>query len=127
MKFKPKIWHLLAFFWFVLIVFRVGLLVDLIGLWAKYFLLFISDFNSAIQLLDFSLFDAILSIKLFLIIPIALFLFKKKYTWIKSPLNFSSLTLILLLLAFIFAPIITDENPEFQKDLKMTKLLSPLS
>jgi peptide/nickel transport system permease protein len=127
LKFKPKIWHLLAFFWFVIIVFRVGLLVDLIGLWAKYFLLFISDFNSAIQLLDFSLFDAILSIKLFLIIPIALFLFKKKYTWLKSPLNFSSLTLILLLLAFIFAPIITDENPEFQKDLKMTKLLSPLS
>jgi peptide/nickel transport system permease protein len=46
--------------------------------------------------------------------------------WV-TPLNFSSLTLILLLLAFIFAPIITDENPEFQKDLKMTKLLSPLS
>jgi peptide/nickel transport system permease protein len=31
------------------------------------------------------------------------------------------------MLAFIFAPIITDENPEFQKDLKMTKLLSPFS
>ena len=127
MKFKPKIWHLLAFFWFVIIVFRVGLLVDLMGLWAKYFLLFISDFNSAIQLLDFSLFDALLSIKLFLIIPIVLFLFRKKHTWLKSPLNFSSSTLILLLLAFIFAPIIADENPEFQKDLKMTKLLSPLS
>jgi len=79
------------------------------------------------QLLDFSLFDALLSIKLFLIIPIVLFLFRKRNIWLKSPLNFSSLTLILLLLAFIFAPIITDENPEFQKDLKMTKLLSPLS
>jgi peptide/nickel transport system permease protein len=97
------------------------------GLWTKYFLLFLSDFNSAIQLLDFSLFDALLSTKLFLIIPIVLFIFRKKYTWLKSPLNFSSLTLVLLLLAFIFAPIITDENPEFQKDLKMTKLKSPLS
>jgi peptide/nickel transport system permease protein len=110
----------------MIIIFRTELLIDLITLWAKYFLLFISDFNSAMQLLDFSLFDAILSVKLFIIIPIILFFFRKKNMWV-TPLNFSSLTLILLLLAFIFAPIITDENPEFQKDLKMTKLLSPLS
>jgi peptide/nickel transport system permease protein len=110
----------------MIIIFRTELLIDLITLWAKYFLLFISDFNSAMQLLDFSLFDAILSVKLFIIIPIILFFFRKKNMWL-APLNFSSLTLILLLLAFIFAPIITDENPEFQKDLKMTKLLSPLS
>ncbi len=127
MKFQPKIWHLLSFFWLIIIVFRFELLINLIALWAKYALLFISDFNSAMQLLDFSLFDAILSIKLFIIIPIILFLFRKNNLWLKASLNFSSLTLVLLLLAFIFAPIITDENPEFQKDLKMTKLLSPLS
>ena len=127
MKFKPKIWHLLAFFWFTVIIFRVELLIDLTTLWAKYFLLFISDFNSAMQLLDFSLFDAILSANLFIIIPIILYLFRKKNLWLKAQLNFSSLTLVLLLLSFIFAPIITDENSEFQKDLKMTKLLSPLS
>ena len=127
MKLKPPIWYLLIFFWFIVIIFRVELLIDLTTLWAKYFLLFISDFNSAMQLLDFSLFDAILSIKLFIIIPIILFLFRKKNLWLKAPLNFSSLTLALLLLSFIFAPIITDKNPEFQKDLKMTKLLSPLS
>jgi len=127
LKFKPQIWYLLTFFWFIVIIFRVELLIDLATLWAKYFLLFISNFNSAMQLLDFSLFDAILSIKLFIIIPIILFLFRKKNLWLKAPLNFSSLTLVLLLLSFIFAPIITDKNPEFQKDLKMTKLLSPLS
>lgn len=127
MKFKPKIWHLLSFFWFIIIFFRAELLIDLTTIWAKYFLLFISDFNSAMQLLDFSLFDALLSIKLFIIIPIIFFLYRKKIIWLKAALNFSALTLVLLLLAFIFAPIITDENPEFQKDLKMTKLLSPLS
>jgi len=127
LKFKPKIWHLLAFFWFVIIVIRLELIIDLITLWTKYFLLVISDFKIAMQLLDFRLFDALLSIKLFIIIPIVLFIFRKKNKWIKAPINFSSLTLILLLLAFILAPIITDENPEFQKDLKMTKLLSPLS
>jgi len=127
LKFKPQIWHLLLFFWITIIIIRVELLIDLVVLWAKYFLLFISDFNIAMQLLDFNLIDSILSIKLFIIIPIILFLFRKKSLWLKAPLNFSSLTLVMLLLAFIFAPIITDENPEFQKDLKMTKLLTPLS
>src|SRR5210317_854489 len=110
-----------------MIGFHIGLLIDLINLWVKYFLLLINDFNSAIQLLDFRLVDALLSIKLFTIIPIILFLLRKRNIWLKAQLNFSSLTLVLLLLAFIFAPIITDENPEFQKDLKMTKLLSPFS
>lgn len=127
MKFKPQIWHLLSFFWLIIIIFRAELLIDLIVLWEKYFLLFIGDFKSAMQLLDLSLADALLSIKLFIIIPIILFLFRKEYLWLKAPLNFSSLTLVLLLLTFVFAPIITDENPEFQKDLRMTKLLSPLS
>jgi len=127
LKLKPQIWHLLTFFWFTIVIIRVDLLLDLVVLWAKYFLLFMSDFNSALQLIDFSLFDAILSIKLFIIIPIIFFLFRKKNIWLKAPLNFSSLTLVLLLLAFIFAPIITNENPEFQKDLNMTKLLSPFS
>ncbi len=127
MKFKPQIWHLLLFFWITIIIIRVELLIDLVVLWAKYILLFISDFNIAMQLLDFNLIDSILSIKLFIIIPIILFLFRKKSLWLKASLNFSSLTLVMLLLAFIFAPIITDENPEFQKDLKMTKLLTPLS
>jgi peptide/nickel transport system permease protein len=127
LKFKPKIWHLLSIFWLIIIIFRAELLIDLITLWLKYFLLFISDFNSAMQLLDFSSFDALLSIKLFIIIPIVLFFFRKKNIWLEATLSFSSLTLALLLLAFIFAPIITDKNPEFQKDLKMTKLLSPLS
>jgi hypothetical protein len=127
LKFKTKIWHLLTFFWVLIIVIRIELLIDLAALWVKYFLLIITDFNRAIQILDFSLFDALLSIKLFLIIPVLLSLFIKRNIWLKTQLSFSSLTLILLMLAFIFAPIITDENPEFQKDLKMTKLLSPFS
>ncbi len=127
MRFQPKIWHLLLLFWFTIIIFRFELLINLITLLVKYILLFINDFNFAMQLLDFSLIDSILSIKLFIIIPIILFLFRKNNLWLKASLNFSSLTLVLLFLAFIFAPVITDENPEFQKDLKMTKLLSPLS
>jgi peptide/nickel transport system permease protein len=35
--------------------------------------------------------------------------------------------LILLLIAFVFAPLITNENPDFQKNLGITRLLPPMS
>jgi peptide/nickel transport system permease protein len=99
----------------------------LIILWFKYFLLVISDFEIAFQLLDGSLIDALLSIKLYLIIPAILFIFRKKLKWLKESLSFSSFILLLLLFAFIFAPLITDRNPKFYKDLRITKLLPPFS
>src|SRR3989304_3105842 len=111
----------------MILVFRVELLYNLVILWERYTMLLMSDFGDAIQLLDFSLFDAILSVKLFIIIPVILLLFRKRIYWLKEPINFSSLILLLLLIAFLLAPLVTDENPEFQKDLKATKLLSPLS
>ena len=86
-----------------------------------------NDFGNAIRLMDLRLFDALLSSILFIIIPIILFIFRKKLLWLKHSLSFSSLVLLLLFFAFVFAPLITDENPEFQKDLVVTKLLSPLS
>ena len=86
-----------------------------------------NDFGNAIRLMDLRLFDALLSLILFIIIPIMLFIFRKKLDWLKHSLNFSSLVLFVLFFAFVFAPLITDENPEFQRDLVVTKLLSPLS
>lgn len=127
MKFKIRIWHVLIIIWIMILVFRVELLYNLVILWERYTMLLMSDFGDAIQLLDFSLFDAILSVKLFIIIPVILLLFRKRIYWLKEPINFSSLILLLLLIAFLLAPLVTDENPEFQKDLKATKLLSPLS
>jgi peptide/nickel transport system permease protein len=73
------------------------------------------------------LLDVLISIALFILIPVILLLFRKKLKWLSVNINFSSTILLLLLLAFIFAPIITDENPEFQKDLRVTKLLAPFS
>lgn len=96
-------------------------------LWIKYAGLLLNDFGNAIRLMDLRLFDALLSSILFIIIPIILFIFRKKLLWLKHSLSFSSLVLLLLFFAFVFAPLITDENPEFQKDLVVTKLLSPLS
>jgi len=52
---------------------------------------------------------------------------KGKNTFVNNKLNFTSATIIVLLSFFIFAPIITGINPDFQKNLNVTKLLPPLS
>jgi len=127
LKFKPRIWHLLILTWLVIIIFRAELLFNLILLWIKYSYLLMSEFGNAIHILDFNLFDALLSIKLFLIIPVLLYAFRKRLSWLKNSINFSYTVIVLLMMSFIFALVITDENPDFQKDLKATKLLSPFS
>jgi len=124
---KIKIRHILFLFWLLILIFRFELLLDFAVLTGKYIFLLFTDFNQAIQLLDFSLIDAVLSVALFTCIPIILFFYRKKLDWLQSVINFPALVLILLFLAFCFAPLITNENPDFQKDLKATKLLSPLS
>ncbi|UCH65330.1 MAG: ABC transporter permease [Ignavibacterium sp.] len=102
-------------------------LYNLIQLWEKYFLLLTNDLQKAIQLLDSQLLDVLISITLFILIPALFLFFRKKLKFLSININFSLAVLLTLLLAFVFAPIITDENPEFQKDLRMTKLLPPFS
>ena len=118
---------MLCVFWFLLLIFRTELLYNLVVLWIQYFRLMSNDFVAAVQLLDFRLFDVLLSIALFILLPVVFILFRNKFKWLSDLINFSSLTMLFLLLTFILAPIITDENPEFQKDLSVTKLLTPFS
>ncbi len=114
-------------FWIIILVFRIELLYNLIILSQQYFLLLINNFQGAIQLLNLQLLDVFISVILYILIPVLLFIFRTKIKCLYVSLNFSSAVLLILLLAFVFAPIITDDNPEFQKDLRMTKLLHPLS
>ena len=41
--------------------------------------------------------------------------------------GFSEAVIILLIAGFIFAPLITKQNPDFQKNISVTKLLPPFS
>ena len=61
-----------------------------------------------------------------MLIPL-LIIFKGRLRFINFKLTFTSAFLILLGFVFLFAPIITNENPEFSKNLSVTKLLPPLS
>ena len=109
------------------IIFHIELLLNSAVLWGKYFVLLFSDLKQATQFFDFSLFDSLASITLFVIIPLILCFRRKKFSWLKEVINFPIIVLLILFFAFCFAPLITNENPDFQKDLKVTKLLSPFS
>ena len=124
---KIRVKHILILFWLLIIIFRAEVLINFAELWESYFALMFTDFKQAIQLFDMSLFDTLLAITLFVIIPVILFVFKKKIAILNAEVNFPIIVIVLLILAFFFAPLITNENPDFQKDLKVTKLLPPFS
>jgi len=54
-------------------------------------------------------------------------IFKKRLRFLSTRLDFSLAFLTLLCVVFLFAPVISNENPEFSKNLSVTKLLAPLS
>lgn len=127
MSFKLKIWHSLLAFWLLIIFIRTDLLIDLLLLFYRYLIFAVGEFNTALQIIDFNFIDALLSLILFIVIPVILFYCRKRLNWLKTRINFSTAMLMLLCLSFVFAPLITDANPDFQKDLHATKLLPPLS
>jgi peptide/nickel transport system permease protein len=77
--------------------------------------------------LNFSLIDAVLSTLIFLLVIPLIVVFRKRIIFLGNKLNFSFACLITLAFVFLFAPIISNENPEFSKNLSVTKLLSPFS
>jgi peptide/nickel transport system permease protein len=60
-------------------------------------------------------------------LPILFILKRKRFHFLFTKLNLYSAVLILLLIAFVFAPLAAGENPDFQKNIGMTRLLPPLS
>jgi len=122
-----KIIHWIVILWILLVIIRFELIIDYLSLIFSYISLFFTDTSSALNVLSFSLVDAFLSTLLFLlVIPLIIF-FRKRLHFITSKLNFSFGFLIVLGFVFLFAPIISNENPEFSKNLSVTKLLPPLS
>jgi peptide/nickel transport system permease protein len=124
---KIKIWHWILFIWIVLIAFRFEAMIEFAHLWFSYAVLFFSDFSYAIEILDLRLIDGLLSIKLFIILPVVIFIFRKKMLFLKTQISFAYAVIILLIAVFFMAPLVADENPEFQKNLSVTKLLLPFT
>jgi len=126
---KPgfKIVHWIIFLWLLILILRFDVLIDYLFLFFSYINLLFTDTGSALVFLDFHFIDASLSTMLFLLIIPLILIFNKRLGFVKAGLNFSFAFLIMLGFIFLFAPIISNENPEFSKNLSVTKLLPPLS
>jgi peptide/nickel transport system permease protein len=128
---KIKNWLIILLLLLLILVFRFGIITKSYFLFFKYAGIFFSDISIALNILDFNFADLIISSFLIIIIPLIILFLRTKNNLISAGLNrtvnFTSLTIIILLIFFIFAPLITNYNPNFQKDLGVTKLLPPLS
>ncbi|MGB5289136.1 MAG: ABC transporter permease [Ignavibacteriaceae bacterium] len=127
MKSGLKIVHWILFLCLLLVVFRFDLIIDYLILIINYFGLLLTDIKNAAAIINLGFADASLSAIMFLLLIIALIFFRKKMYYLKNRLTFSYAFLITLCFIFLFAPLITNENPEFSKNLSVTKLLPPFS
>lgn len=107
------------------IIFRIELLLGLSVLLYQYLKLMAFDYNYAFNQMDFRLFDFFISFILLFVLAAAVIKKRKSKFLLLKPYPF--IAVVVLLFTFIFAPLIANENPEFQKNIGVTKLLPPLS
>jgi peptide/nickel transport system permease protein len=89
--------------------------------------LFFTDYSVAVGQISFGILDCFLSALLIIIIPALIIIKRNSFSFLTTGISFTSFTVILLLIFYIFAPLITTSNPEFQKNISITKLLPPFS
>lgn len=126
MKNKIKIWHWIIFLLLLFLIFRVEQFIDCIYFWGSYIDLFFSNPDTAGQLFDFSTVEILFTPLFIIVIGFITVKFRTK-VFLSSLLKPTPAFSVLLFFTFLFAPIITHRNPDFQKDLSVTKLLPPFS
>jgi len=122
-----KIIHWIVFLWLLIAILNYDLIISYLSLISNYIGLILKDSAAAVTVLNFSFIDASISAILFLLLLPLVFFSRTKILFVESKLSFSSGFLILLGFVFLFAPIISNENPDFSKNLSVTKLLPPFS
>lgn len=122
-----KILWFLLFIYLTVLVFRFDLILGLLKLSGMLMILLFSGSNNISRQIDFNLLDSVLSALFFIIVPTLILSIKKLRLLLNKKLTPSGLILILLAFAFIHAPIITNQHPDFQKNISVTKLLPPLT
>lgn len=111
----------------LLIITRYSLIAKAFFLFFLYIQLLFTSPELALAQISFQFIDFAVSIILLAAAIIYFLTAGKRTKYFQSNLNFTSAVIILLISFFLFAPLITDNNPDFQKDLSVTKLLPPFS
>ncbi len=124
---KIKIWHLIILVIILIFALRFFHIFSLIGLYFDFFGLVFKGTKNVFSLAYFAFLDNFVSIVLLFIIPILLLFSKRIKKYLSSKLNVTAVVIIILVSFFLFAPLITFNHPDFQKNISVTKLLSPFS
>ncbi len=127
MKNGIKIWHFLLFAWTLMLLLRFELLINTYKLIFSWIVLFFNDSSMALSQLNFDLFDSMFSGTMLIVIPVLSYICRKKLGFFYDKIFPAALFLILLIICFLFAPLISNKNPDFYKNIGTTKLLKPLS
>ncbi len=127
MKLRIKIWQFIIAICTVVFILRVSEIFYSIELLLKYLKLFFTDVSLAAGQLNFSLLDNFFSTALIILIPFYIYFKKNRGGILNKELNVTAAVLLLLLTFFVFAPIVSGTNPDFERDLSVTKLLPPFS
>jgi peptide/nickel transport system permease protein len=115
---KIKIWHFILLIIALIIIFRISHLLELSNLFIVIIQSIFSGNKNVFTQFNFSLIDSIASLLLILVFPIIL---------LSSNRKISNAILVILVFCFIFAPLITTQHPDFQKNISVSKLLPPFS
>ena len=124
---KIKIWHFILLITVLIIVLRFSHLIDLLNLLTVIVQSLFAKNENVFSQLNFSVIDNIVSLVLIIIIPILILVSGKIKKLLSQQIKFSSSILVLLVIFFLFAPIVTNQHPDFQKNISVTKLLPPFS
>lgn len=124
---KIKIWHFILLITVLIIVLRFSHLIDLLNLLIVIVQSLFAKNENVFSQLNFSVIDNIVSLTLIIIIPILILGSRKTKKLLSQQIKFSSTILVLLVIFFLFAPIVTNQHPDFQKNISVTKLLPPFS
>ncbi len=123
---RLKIWMVIILLLLFLIVLRFQLVSDGVKL---IYLFLISLFTNPGELwiqLNFPTIDLLTSVILIFAIPIIIYKIRNKWEFLSRSISLISFSIIVVIIVFVFAPLITNYHPNCQNSLKVTRFLSPL-
>lgn len=124
---KIKIWHFILLIIALIIIFRFSHLLELINLLVQIIKSVFLNTESALTQLNLSVIDSIVSLLLIILLPILIITSNRVKKLFSQRLRISNSILVILIFFFLFAPLITTQHPDFQKNISVTKLLPPFS
>ena len=110
----------------IIIAFRFSIVINTVLLLFYFVKLVFSDPVLAWKRFNFELFDYFFS-TVTILAGVILLCLKRKLSFLNRRISFTSCAVIILLICYIFAPLVADSNPEFQKNINVTKLLPPFT